>query len=61
MIYWRYDEACFGPKGSRVNWYTPEKVINAVYALIAKVKGAMVSLCKVHDTKDFLVSDHLSF
>ena len=30
----------FGPKGSRVNRYTPEKVMNAVYALVAKVKGA---------------------
>ena len=37
MIYWKYDGAHFGPKGSRV---PPEKVMNAVYALVAKVKRA---------------------
>ena len=41
--------------------------MNAVYALVAKVKRSlMVSLCKVHDTKDiwFLTtypSKHLSY
>ena len=40
MISWKYDGARLGPKGSSVNWYTPEKVMNAVYALVAKVKGA---------------------
>ena len=34
MISWKYDGARFGPKGSRVNSYTPEKVINAVYAFV---------------------------
>ena len=32
--------ATTGPKGSRVNSYTPEKVINAVYAFVVLLRGA---------------------
>ena len=39
-ISWKYDVARFGPKGSRVNSYTPEKVINAVYAFVVLPRGA---------------------
>ena len=35
MISWKYEGARLGPNGSRVNWYTPEKVINDEYALVA--------------------------
>ena len=40
MISWKYDGLRLGPYGSRVKWYTPEKLINAVYALVARIKGA---------------------
>ena len=35
MISWKYDGARLGLKGSRGNWYTPEKVIKAVSVLVA--------------------------
>ena len=34
MISWKYDGARFGPKGSRVKSYTPEKVIDVVADVI---------------------------
>ena len=40
MISYKLDGARFGPKGSIVNLYTPEKVINAVYAFVLLPKGA---------------------
>ena len=40
MISLKYDGARFDPKGSRVDSYTPEKVINAVYASVVLLRGA---------------------
>jgi hypothetical protein len=38
IISWKYDGACLGPNGSRVNWNIPTNVINAV--LVFKLIGA---------------------
>ena len=40
MISWKHDGARFGPKESRVSLYTPENVINAVYAFVVLLRGA---------------------
>ena len=40
MISWKNYGARLGSNSSRMNWYTPEKVIKAVYALVARVKRA---------------------
>ena len=40
IICWKYDGAILGSNGSRVNWYIPINVINAVNTCAASVIGA---------------------